>query len=166
LLAHPGHDGGADLDGVDELSAQVFSAFIRVLQMHRRYMSKALAEQGTHAGQAFCLRFVGERDGITQRDLAAELHLAPPTVTKMLQAMQKAGVVERRQDEHDQRLTRVYLTTAGRRLLDEVRVVASNYVNQTIAPLPEEDRRELLRLLGALSDGMRQAAAGESGAHA
>ena len=162
MHAGPGHTAGTDLDGVDGLSAEVFGAFTRVLQLHRRHMFKALAGQGMHAGQTFCLRLLAERDGITQRDLAAELHLAPPTVTRMLQAMQKAGVVERRQDERDRRLTCVYLTPAGHRLLAEVRVVASGYVNQTIAPLPEADRRELVRLLGALADNMARAGDGQT----
>ena len=34
-------------------------------------------------------------------------------ITKMLQSMERSGLVERRSDERDQRLTRVHLTSAG-----------------------------------------------------
>jgi DNA-binding MarR family transcriptional regulator len=151
----------ADLAGVDELSAEVFRAFIAVLQLHRRYMTKTLVERGAHPGQAFCLRLIGDQDGITQRDLAAELHLSRPTITRMLQSLEKAGAVVRRPDEADQRLTRVRLTPAGRALLEDHRGIASGYVNQTIATLPAEDRRELARLLDELAASMRRAMSGE-----
>jgi DNA-binding MarR family transcriptional regulator len=150
-----------DLTGVDELSAEVFRAFIAVLQLHRRYMTKTLVERGAHPGQAFCLRLIGDQDGITQRDLAAELHVARPTITRMLQSLEKAGAVVRRPDEADQRLTRVRLTPAGRALLEDYRGIASGYVNQTIATLPAEDRRELARLLDELAASMRRAMSGE-----
>ena len=47
------------------------------------------------------LRFLSVNDGITQRDLAEALHVARPTVTKMLNAMEKAGLVRRRPDAAD-----------------------------------------------------------------
>ena len=68
-----------------------------------------------HPGQAFCLRLVVENDGMTQRDLAAGLHIAAPTISRMLQSMEKTGLVKRLQDVANQRLTRVFATSAGRR---------------------------------------------------
>jgi DNA-binding MarR family transcriptional regulator len=68
----------------------------------------------------------------------------------MLQGMEKAGLIERRADEADQRLTRVFLTGAGRAAEKQMGVAAAEYVNATIATLPEDDRRELARLLDEL----------------
>ena len=75
----------------------------------------------------------------------------------MLQAMQKAGAVERRPDAADQRLTRVFLTAAGRDLEGQLRGVVAELVNETIGELPGNDRRELARLLGELGERMSQA---------
>ena len=140
-----------ELEGVDELSTRVFRAFLNALRLHRQLMIAALGDIDTHPGQAFCLRFLSANDGVTQRDLADSLHLAKPTVSKMLQAMEKAGAIERRPDEHDQRLTRVHLTPVGHRLETELRAVSAAQINETIGSLPEGDRRELGRLLEALS---------------
>ena len=140
-----------ELEGVDELSARVFRAFLNALRLHRQLMIATLAEHDSHPGQAICLRFLSANDGITQRDLADALHLARPTVSKMLQAMEKAGAIERRPDEHDQRLTRVCLTAAGHELETELRTVSAAYINKTMGTLPERDRRELGRLLEALN---------------
>jgi DNA-binding MarR family transcriptional regulator len=147
------------LEGVDELSAQVFRAFLGTLRLHRRLMTQALADHGVHHGQAMCLRLLAVNDGITQRDMAEALHVAPPTVTRMLHSMQKAGLVRRSPDAVDQRLTRVELTAAGRAEELRMRAAAADYVNATVATLPEADRRELVRLLGDLGASISRAAA-------
>ena len=153
-----------DLEGVDELSAQVFRAFLGTARLHMQLMMRTLAEHGTHPGQAMCLRLLSVNDGITQRDLADVLHVARPTVSKMLQGMEKAGLVERRPDAADQRLTRVFLTDAGRDAEQEMGVAAAEYVNATIGTLPEDDRRELARLLdelgASITAGLGEAAGG------
>lgn len=157
----------APLENVDDLSARVFRAFLTALRLHKHQMMKALATRGIHPGQAFCLRFVAERDGMSQRDLAEALHLAPPTVSRMLQSLEKSGAVERRPDADDQRVTRVYLTESGRRTAAEMQDVAASYVNATIGALPEDDRRELARLLEELGASIERAggeAPGEAGA--
>ena len=143
------HDG---LAGVDELSARVLRAFLGAMRMHRQLMVKTLTARGTHPGQAFCLRLLASNDGISQRDMAETLHLARPTITKMLQAMEKSGMIERRSDSDDQRLTRVYLTDSGRTREHALRAVSAEYVDQTIGTLSEDDRLELARLLEKLSE--------------
>jgi DNA-binding MarR family transcriptional regulator len=147
------------LDGVDDLSSAAFRAFIGTLRLHRRLMMQALADHGIHPGQAMCLRVLIANDGITQRDLAKALYVAPPTLTKMLHSMEKAGLVLRRPDATDARLTRVELTDAGRALEKRMRAAAAEYVNATIGTLPDDDRRDLARLLDALSATIERASA-------
>ena len=156
----------AGLDGVDELSSRVFRALLTALRLHKQQMMRALATRGIHPGQAFCLRVLAERDGITQRDLADTLHLARPTVTKMVQALERSGAVERRPDPDDQRLTRVYLTGGGRELAAEMNGVAAGYINATIGTLPEDDRRELARLLEELGASIERAGGADAAGHA
>jgi DNA-binding MarR family transcriptional regulator len=152
-------------EGVDELSADTFRAFIAAGRLHGRLISRLVdADQGVHPGQIFCLRVASAHDGISQRELADELHVAAPSISRMLQGMEKAGLVERRDDERDQRVTRVYVTERGRALEVKFRGVVAGYVKDTIGRLPEADRRELIRLLGAFSATLEAAieARGES----
>ena len=149
-----------DLSGVDDASsALVFRAFLNAMRLHRQLMVKTLTARGSHPGQAFCLRLLEAHDGTTQRDMAETLHLARPTLSRMLRAMEKADMIERRPDATDQRLTRVFLTPMGRDRERELRAVASDYVKQTIGTLPENDRRELARLLEALATSISRALA-------
>lgn len=139
------------LDGVEELPARVFRGFLKAVRLHRRLMAQTMAEHGTHPGQAMCLWVLEGNDGITQRDVTDALQLARPTVSKMLKTMEQAGLVERRPDPHDQRLVRVSLTSAGRRLASDLREVAAAHIGETIGALPERDLEELARLLEELS---------------
>jgi len=148
-----------DLEGVDELSAHAFRAFLGASRLNFKSMVGSMAGGRGHPGQAMCLRLLSANDGATQRDMARMLHVAPPTVSKMLSTMEKAGLVERRPDEADQRLTRVYLTAAGRDRGDEMGAAVSEYVNATFATLSARERRDLARLLEKL--GARIAAAAE-----
>jgi MarR family transcriptional regulator, organic hydroperoxide resistance regulator len=149
-----------DLPGVDPASQGAVQALMRAMKLQRQLMQMLLAEKGsqeTRPGQAMCLRVLATNDGISQRDLAERLQLSRPTVTTMLQRLESGGVIERRVDPHDQRLTRVHLTPAGRELADNLRVVFAEHIRRTFGLMPEEDRRELERLLRALSENASRA---------
>jgi DNA-binding MarR family transcriptional regulator len=114
-------------------------------------MLRMTAQKGYHHGEAICLPLLVGNDGIIQRDLAEILHVSRPQVTKIVQALEQKGVVVRRNDGDDQRLTRVYVTEEGRRRELEMRSFWEEYLDQTIGSLSEADRAELQRLLGLLS---------------
>jgi MarR family transcriptional regulator, organic hydroperoxide resistance regulator len=147
-----------ELEGVDELSARAFRAFLGTARLHFKNMMTAMAGSRTHPGQAMCLRLLSVNDGLSQRDMARLLHVAPPTVSKMLSTMEKGGFVERRPDEADQRLTRVYLTSAGRKREQEMGAAVGEYVNATFATLTERERRDLARLLDKLGESISRVA--------
>jgi len=115
---------------------------------------QALRAHGIHPSQAFCLREVAHHDGITQRDLADLLCIARPTLTVMLQKMEKAGLVERRTEPSDQRFTHIHLTPAGIETHLTMHSVLDEVVAQVIGPLGDADQAELVRLLGLLHDNI------------
>lgn len=71
---------------------------------------------GLFKGQPNVILLLSEQDGLSQGELGAMMNLQPATVTKMVQRMASAGFVERRPDERDQRVSRVYLTEKGRQV--------------------------------------------------
>lgn len=148
---------GPEPEGVDALSWSVFRTWRTTDKLNRLLFMRMLAERGGHPGQAMCLWVLSGHDGISQRELAEIMHLAPPTVTAMLQKMEHHGLVERRPDEHDQRLTRLSLTDAGREMAAEIRDAQAAYVNETIGALSEDDRREFEQLLEVLAANIRTA---------
>nr|WP_283243662.1 MarR family transcriptional regulator [Feifania hominis] len=69
---------------------------------------------GIHPGQVPLFQALAAHDGQSQRELADSLCIKQSTMTVMIQRLERSGFVERRADEHDQRVSRVYLTDAGR----------------------------------------------------
>jgi len=81
----------------------------------RKRMDARLSDYGLHVGQDLLLMNVSEADGCTQNEIAECLGIQPATVTRMLQRVERNGLIERRKDPDDNRITRVYLTEEGRR---------------------------------------------------
>ncbi len=115
-------------------------------------MVKRLAQEGGHPGEVFCLKILAQHDGMSQSDLADRLNLSRPWITKMLQSLEKAGVVTRHSDEQDQRVSRVYLTEAGRARETELRAVWAEYLNETVGSLSVDERIQLEHLVHRLAD--------------
>jgi DNA-binding MarR family transcriptional regulator len=55
-----------------------------------------------------------EEDGLRQGELARRARLSKQTMTTMARALERAGLVERRDDPEDGRATRLYLTPRAR----------------------------------------------------
>lgn len=63
---------------------------------------------------------LARRDNMTQLELVHATHLKPPTVSVTLQKMEQDGIVTRRDDAYDLRVTRVSLTPKGREMDNKV----------------------------------------------
>jgi DNA-binding MarR family transcriptional regulator len=115
----------------------------------------SMEEIGLYRGQHFALRALWQQEGITHSELAEWLNVRPATVTNMVKRMEKAGLVERRRDAEDERVSRVYLTQAGRDVRDAVEGVWRKLEEQTFAGFSPEELdlfgQFLLRIQGNLS---------------
>jgi DNA-binding MarR family transcriptional regulator len=72
----------------------------------------------TPAGLAV-LRVLEARDGLKSSEVAARGWSTPGTVTTVVDTLVRDGLVERRRDDHDRRVVRLYLTPRGRERLIE-----------------------------------------------
>jgi DNA-binding MarR family transcriptional regulator len=100
------------------------------------------------------LRLLWEQEGMTHTELARELRVQPATITKMIQRMEKAGFVLRRHDPDDQRVSRVYLTPAGRAIQDDVKQVWRRLEEEAFAGFAEEETVQLRRFFLRIRDNL------------
>ena len=118
---------------------------LRGAQQH--YLDRALRELGLYCGQDTLLLHVSREEGLTQVQLAQQMSCEPQTINKTLRRMQKAGLVERRSDPEDGRLTRVYLTPHGRTLVQPLQEIVASCEQRLTAGLTHEERLLVRRLL-------------------
>jgi DNA-binding MarR family transcriptional regulator len=95
---------------------------------------------GLCGGQQFVLHALWNEEGITHSELAGRLNVRPATITNALKRMEKAGLVERRHDTEDQRVSRAYLTDAGRDIRDAVEAVWSGLEERAFAGFDAQER--------------------------
>ncbi|MEV0621643.1 MarR family transcriptional regulator [Nonomuraea sp. NPDC050404] len=122
-------------------------ALIKVMKAHRNELAAALIPLGLHAGQELLLNQLWREDGLTQGELIARLGVEPPTVTKTLQRLERAGFVFRSPDPERPRVGRVYLTDAGRALREPVEEIWLRTDEELLKDLTSEERELLTRLL-------------------
>lgn len=118
--------------------------FSRVCRRRRECARARLEKIGLYRGQPFVLHSLWQREGRTHSEIAAQLELRPATITNVLQRMERAGLLERRPDRQDQRVSRVYLTDAGREIRGEVEQFWNEMEAETFAGLSQHER-ELFR---------------------
>lgn len=121
--------------------------FLQVMRAHRALAERRLAAIGLHTGQEMILLYLAEHDKLRQNELASALNVEPPTMTKMLQRMERAGVIERRKDEEDARAICVCLTDHGRGLIQPILEVWDEIEAQFTDGLTDAEMLLLRRLL-------------------
>jgi DNA-binding MarR family transcriptional regulator len=124
---------------------------------HRTYIASLLGPHGLHAGQDLLLLALWESPGMRQRALADQLGVEPPTVTRMLQRLERAGMVERRADSGDGRVTRVFPTPRSRLLEGAVRRAWNQIDERLIQALGSADALKLERLARTAAAALERA---------
>ncbi len=127
---------------------------IQVCRAHRNKAAELLTPLDLHPGQEFLLYNLWNEDGVAQSELAERLGVQAATLTRMIDRMEKGGLVERRVDASDQRVSRVYLTPQGGALEPAVCAMWDDLERATCAMLTVEERVLLRRLLLQVRDNL------------
>lgn len=86
-------------------------------------------------------------DGVVQTELAQSTNRNRANVTRIVDILEAKGIVERRDDPHDKRVFRIYLTDLGKSLQEETAKCAAKSVEDALKNITDEDRRITLRVL-------------------
>jgi DNA-binding MarR family transcriptional regulator len=124
-------------------------ALIKLMKAQRNQLAAALAPLGLHVGQEMLLNQLWREDGLTQSELIARLGVEPPTVTKTLQRLERAGFVYRAPDPDRPRVGRVHLTDAGKALREPVEEIWNRLDEDLQRGLGDAERDLLARLVRA-----------------
>jgi DNA-binding MarR family transcriptional regulator len=138
------------VESVNHLLAQVS-------RLHHSRARTLLKDIGLYRGQHHVLRLLWEKEGRTHSELAEGLRVSPATVSKMIRRMKEAGFVQPRHDSADQRLSRVYLTEAGRDIREDVQEVWRTLEEETFDGLDSDERGVLRQFLLRLHDNLLRA---------
>ncbi|HBN15945.1 MAG: transcriptional regulator [Gammaproteobacteria bacterium] len=83
-------------------------------------------------------------------DLAQQVGLSASGVTRLLNPMEKTGLIDKEQVERDARVSLVTLTSAGKKILNDASATFEQTAQSVLQPLKQKDCSELQRLISAL----------------
>ncbi|MGE8407027.1 MAG: MarR family winged helix-turn-helix transcriptional regulator [Pseudomonas sp.] len=83
-------------------------------RLRRRLEQQAESRAGISVVQAAALFALLRQDGALSTELASQLDIAPSAMTGLADRMLRGGLLERRVDEQDRRINRIWLTAHGR----------------------------------------------------
>lgn len=141
------------------------SISLRVTQAaraQRTYSAKLLSQVGLHPGQETVLKSLNKQDGQSMSQLASELGVRPPTVTKMINRLSAQGYVERRASKTDGRQSHVYLSAAGIGLLGEIDKAWKTLEKESLKGIDDKDRKMIRKLLKQIEQNLNGSAKTDS----
>ena len=75
-----------------------------------------------------------------------------PRTAAMLRALEEKGMLRRCADSYDRRRVVVHLTELGRQTAEQMHTTLCAHVQRVLEQLGEQDSRELIRLLGRITE--------------
>lgn len=132
-----------------------------VSRLRRIVVDRALKPLGITRSQWWVLAFLSRRDGMTQTALAADLDLTKVAIGGLMDRMEGAGFVERRQDERDARARRVFLTRTGLKLVNTIRESVDAVESDIVTRITEDDLETAARVLKAIKERLLEMIEGE-----
>lgn len=126
----------------------------RAARLARTRQAAGLAPLGLHPGQDALLRCLWETDGQTQADLAEQLGVEAPTVTKMVARLEAGGFVRRKAHPRDRRASQVWLTAQGKAVRANVNRARTRVGTRMTSGLSDRQQATLASLLRAVGDNL------------
>src|SRR5579871_4606093 len=128
-----------------------------VQRLVRAYADKQAARHGITRAQWAVLAKVERTEGMKQTELAEQMEMQPITLTRLIDKLCDAGWIERRGDESDRRVNRLYLRKTARPLLGKLSGLRSEITDAALQGISPADANRLLTQLEAIKENLRNA---------
>jgi DNA-binding MarR family transcriptional regulator len=127
-------------------SSAIDAELVGRLRLAVARLSRQLRQQGSTditPSQLSALATIESRGPLTLGALAAHERVQPPTMTRIVAALEDAGLVVREIDSHDRRVARVQVTAAGLRFIERSRRRRNAWLAARLRRIPGEDAAAL-----------------------
>jgi DNA-binding MarR family transcriptional regulator len=137
-------------EALDELIHETAILCGRVARLLDPVRLRVWEERGITFPQLRILFRVRLNPEIDLRSLADGLEISPSAASQQVDKLVERGFILRSEDPQDRRRLRLTLTSQGEEAAGEYSRAAIDYSTRVVSTLPEDDLRDLRRLLGTL----------------
>ncbi|MDQ2104604.1 MarR family winged helix-turn-helix transcriptional regulator [Azospirillum isscasi] len=128
----------------------------RAAHLWRREANKVLAESGFSSSVISPLMLLNELgDGMRQRELAEEMGVEGPSLVRLLDSLEAAKLVERREAPDDRRAKTLHLTDEGRDLLARVNTALNDVRRRLLQGASGPEIAGAVRVMSAIESNAR-----------
>lgn len=100
--------------------------------------------------------YLWTRDGVTQQELCNLTFKDKPSMTRLIDHLEKLNCVERIPSKRDRRINIIKLTEKGRELENITRPVVLNVIQEALSNLTRDDIDAACRVLISIFDNLRK----------
>jgi len=117
---------------------------IRAIDLHSR---RLVEEVGLTGPQLMTLKVAAEREAVSVGTLAKAIHLSGPTLTGILDRLERRGLIHRDRDAQDRRSLVVTVTQAGREVLASAPSLLQDRFRRELSQLADWEQTLILATL-------------------
>ena len=128
-----------------------------VARLVRAYADNQASRYGITRAQWAVLAKVERTEGLKQTELAESMEMQPITLTRLIDKLCDNGWIERRSDDSDRRVNRLYLRKAARPLLGKLSGLRSELTATALQGINPSDAQRLLGQLETIKENVRNA---------
>ena len=149
---------------MDDLNRNLGFLLHDVARLMRKRFEQNARDLGLTRSQCQVLAHLARNEGIHQGALAEILEIEPITLTRILDRLEQAGLIERLLHHRDRRVRLLRLTKAAHPLIDDIFAIGALTRGEAMEGIAEEDRDRLFDILSGMKAnllGKWAAASGE-----
>ena len=125
----------------------------RISRSWRATLDGRLRESGVTQARWYALLQLSRGcEGMTQRELARRVGVEGPTIGRLLDGLEKQGLIERRSVNGDRRAYNIHLTPAAQPLLKGINRTAAALRHELLEDIPGEDLATCIAVLRRIGD--------------
>ena len=131
----------------------------RIARRLRQAVDSELGAYGLTEATWRPLAYVGRLgEGVRQRELAAALGIEGPSLVRLLDNLERRGLIERREQKGDRRVRGIYLTSPGRELQRRVLRISDTIQQRVLAAADPRDLEACERLFSIIERALEEPA--------
>ena len=138
-----------------DLKRQLIAQLVESSRLLRNYIDHRAKGRGTTRAQWIVLFRLRQQEGLSQVDLADVLELQPISLVRLLDRLVEHGLLQRRPDPKDRRANRLFLTRAGRQLVDDLDSLRDAIATDVLEDIPDAAIETSLETLQDIKDRIK-----------
>ncbi|WP_091831536.1 MarR family winged helix-turn-helix transcriptional regulator [Bosea lupini] len=140
-----------DAMNAPELQAAFTAELASANRKLKALVDERARDMGLTLSRARLLMQLAKADGPIQSDLAGLLDIEQPTLVRLLDGLERTGMIERRAAEGDRRARRVFLTPVARAQAEDILAFLTDLRADVLDGIDREELEVALRVLSRMS---------------